>query len=83
MTVAASAMADKKTVGHTTVTDEEWRDAKIAGGMPAIYADMLLSTFRAARKGDFAATNTVLGTLLGHPPKTMRDVLSAAKPDSQ
>ncbi len=69
-------------VRHTTVTDEEWRDAKIAGGMPAMYADMLLGTFRAARKGDFAATDPALGTLLGRPPRTMRDVLSATKPHS-
>ena len=63
---------------HTTVTDAEWRDAKITAGMPAVYADMLLGTFRAARRGDFAATDPALATLLGRPPRTMRDVLSAA-----
>ncbi|WP_431015367.1 SDR family oxidoreductase [Bradyrhizobium pachyrhizi] len=63
-------------VRHVTVTDEAWRDAKIAAGMPAIYADMLLGTFRAARHGDFAATDPVLETLLGRAPKTIRDVLS-------
>lgn len=65
-------------VRHTTVTDEEWLDAKVAGGTPAIYADMLLGTFRAARRGDFAATDPALGTLLGRPPRTMRDILSSA-----
>ncbi|WP_267382399.1 MULTISPECIES: NmrA family NAD(P)-binding protein [unclassified Sphingomonas] len=65
-------------VRHTTVTDEEWRDSKIAGGMPAIYADMLLGTFRAARQGDFAATDPALGSLLGRSPMTMREVLSTA-----
>ena len=63
-------------VRHVTVTDEAWRDAKIAAGMPAIYADMLLGTFRAARHGDFAATDPALETLLGRAPKTIRDVLS-------
>jgi uncharacterized protein YbjT (DUF2867 family) len=63
-------------VRHATVTDEAWRDAKIAAGMPAIYADMLLGTFRAARHGDFAATDPALETLLGRAPKTIRDVLS-------
>jgi len=63
-------------VRHVTVTDEAWRDAKIAAGMPAIYADMLLGTFRAARRGDFAATDPALETLLGRAPKTIRDVLS-------
>lgn len=66
-------------VRHTTITDEVWRDAKIAAGMPAMYADMLLGTFRAARRGDFAATDPALGTLLGRTPKTMRDILSAKR----
>jgi len=63
-------------VRHVTVTDEAWRDEKIAAGMPAIYADMLLGTFRAARHGDFAATDPALDALLGRAPKTIRDVLS-------
>ncbi len=62
-------------VRHTTVTDEAWRDAKIAAGMPALYADVLLGTFRAARRGDFAATDATLATLLGRAPRTMRDML--------
>ena len=74
--------ATGREVRHTTVTDEEWRESKIAGGMPAIYAEMLLGTFRAARRGDFAATDPALGTLLGRTPKTMRDVLSAMKTHS-
>ena len=65
-------------VRHTIVSDKEWREAKIAGGTPAIFADMLLGTFRAARRGDFAATNPALETLLGRAPRTMRDVLAAA-----
>lgn len=65
-------------VRHVIVSDDEWRDAKIAAGMPAIYAEMLLGTFRAARRGDFAATDSALEMLLGHPPQTMRDVLIAS-----
>ena len=65
-------------VRHTVVSDDDWRDAKIAAGMPALYADMLLGTFRAARRGDFAATDPTLENLLGRPPRTMRDVLAAA-----
>ncbi|TPG22268.1 NAD-dependent epimerase/dehydratase family protein [Sphingomonas koreensis] len=76
---AIASEATGREVRHTTVTDEEWRDAKIAGGMPAMYADMLLGTFRAARRGDFAATDASLGTLLGRPPRTMREVLSATR----
>jgi NAD(P)H dehydrogenase (quinone) len=65
-------------VRHTIVSDEEWRDGKVAAGMPAIYAEMLLGTFRAARRGDFAATDPSLERLLGRSPRTMRDVLTAS-----
>ena len=63
-------------VRHTTVTDEEWRSAKVAAGMPEVYAQMLLGTFRAARHGDFAGTSPTLGTLLGRKPVGMREVLT-------
>ncbi|MCX2559898.1 NAD(P)H-binding protein [Acetobacter farinalis] len=65
-----------RTVRHVTVTDAAWREAKIAAGMPPLYADMLLGTFLAARRGDFAATDPALATLLGRKPKTIRDALS-------
>ena len=65
-----------KEIRHTTVTDEEWRSAKIAAGMPEVYAEMLLGTFRAARRGDFAGTSPVLGQLLGREPVGMREVLA-------
>jgi NAD(P)H dehydrogenase (quinone) len=65
-------------VRHVTVSDEEWRDAKVAAGVPAIYAEMLLGTFRAARRGDFAATDPALARLLGRAPVTFREVLVGA-----
>jgi uncharacterized protein YbjT (DUF2867 family) len=77
ITAFASEVAGRE-VRHTTVTDQECRDLKIAGGMPELYADMLLGTFRAARRGDFAATDPALGALLGRQPRTLREVLSAA-----
>ncbi len=77
LAVLASDVTGRE-VRHVTVSDDEWRDAKIAAGMPAIYADMLLGTFRAARRGDFAATDPALETVLGRPPRTMRDVLVAS-----
>lgn len=66
-------------VRHVTVSDDEWRMAKIARGMLALYADMLLGMFQAARRGDFAATDPTLEQLLGRAPRTMRDVLLAAR----
>ena len=67
-----------RAVRHTIIGDAEWRDAKVAGGMPTLYADMLLGTFRAARRGDFAATDPALEGLLGRRPQTMGEVLAAA-----
>lgn len=75
--VIASEVTGRK-VRHTIIPDDEWRDAKVAAGMPPFYAGVLLGMFRAARRGDFAATDPALENLLGRPPRTMRDVLSAA-----
>lgn len=64
-------------IKRVTVSDDEWRDAKVAAGVPAHMAEMLLGTYRAARRGDFAAADLTLETLLGRRPRTMRDVLAA------
>ncbi len=64
-------------VKRVVVSDEEWRDAKVTGGVPALLAELLLGTFQAARRGDFATTDPTLGTLLGRRPHTMRDVLAS------
>ncbi|GAB0114323.1 NmrA family transcriptional regulator [Acidisoma sp. C75] len=65
-------------VRHVVVPDHEWMEAKVAAGLPRIYAEMLLGVFVAARRGDFAATDPTLETLLGRAPTTMRDVISAS-----
>jgi hypothetical protein len=65
-------------VRHTVVADEEWRNARIAAGMPAFYAELLLGMFKAARRGDLAANDSTLEQLLGRPPRTMKDVLTAS-----
>ena len=63
-------------IKRVTVSDEEWRDAKIESGVPAAMAEMLLGTWRAARRGEFAAVNPTLEALLGRSPLTMRDILA-------
>ena len=73
--VIASELTGRE-VRHVTVSDEAWRDLKVAAGMPRLYADMLLSTFQAARRGDFATVDPTLETLIGRRPKTFRDVLA-------
>ncbi len=63
-------------VRHTTISDEAWLAEKEAAGMPAMYANMLLGMFKAARRGDFAATDPALPNLLGRAPQSMRAVLT-------
>ncbi|NDV00822.1 NAD(P)H-binding protein [Pseudoroseicyclus tamaricis] len=65
-------------VRHTVLSDEDWVNERISAGIPKIYAEMLLGTFRAARDGDFAATDPTLTRLLGRDPVPMRDVLASA-----
>ncbi len=74
---AAASKITGREIKHVTVTDEEWREARIAQGTPALFADMLLGMYRAARRGDFAAVDPTLETLLGRRPNTMCDVLTA------
>ena len=77
LAVLASEVTGRE-VRHVVVTDDEWRDGRIAGGMPPTYAEMLLGMFRAARLGDFAAVDPSLAKLLGRAPRSMRDVLGTA-----
>ena len=63
-------------IKRVIVSDEEWLDAKVAEGVPGPLAEMLLGAYRAARRGDFAAVDPTLETLLGRRPRTMRDVLA-------
>lgn len=81
----AFTMADLATIAseltgreirQVTVSDDEWREATIAQGVPAPVAEMLLGLYRAARRGDFATVDPTLETLLGRRPQTMRDALA-------
>ena len=65
-------------IRHVTISDGEWRAARVAQGTPAPMAEMLLGMYRAARRGDFAAVDPTLEKLLGRRPQTMREVLGAA-----
>ncbi|MEC8180300.1 MAG: NAD(P)H-binding protein [Pseudomonadota bacterium] len=65
-------------IRHTVVSDAEWKAAKVAAGVPEHYAEMLLGTFRASRRGDFSTVDPTLETLLDRKPTPLRDVLAAA-----
>lgn len=64
-------------VKRVIVSDDEWREAKVAQGVPMPMAEMLLGFYRAARRGDFAAVDPTLEVLLDRRPQTMRDVIAA------
>ena len=63
-------------VKRVVLTDAQWRAEKTAQGMPAPVVELLLGSYRAMRRGDFAATGPALAQLLGRRPRTMRDVLA-------
>jgi NAD(P)H dehydrogenase (quinone) len=56
-----------RAIRRTVAGDEEWAAALTAHGVPADQATMLLGMFRAARRGEFAATSPVLSELIGRP----------------
>ena len=69
-------------IQRIVVTDEEYRERKIAQGAPAPMADLLLAMYRDARLGRYAATDPTLETLLGRRPQSMRDVLAKTLTDA-
>lgn len=64
-------------IRRVVVPDDEWRDATVARGVSTPLADALLGMYRSARRGELAATDPTLETLLGRRPQTMSDVLAA------
>lgn len=69
-----------KAITRVTVTGEEWRASMISHGEPEPQADMFPGLFLASRQGEFAAVDPCLGHLLGRPPTSVRDVLTASLP---
>lgn len=65
-------------VRHRVVSDDEWRSARIAAGVPEPYANMLLGIFKAARRGDFATVDPALRHILGREPLNVREVIASA-----
>jgi NAD(P)H dehydrogenase (quinone) len=55
---------------------EEWVAAQVASGQPEPMARFSLSIYQGAHEGFFAGLDPLLGTLLGHEPRTVRDLLA-------
>lgn len=64
-------------VRRVVVEDEEYVERQVGRGVPEFGARLFLTMFDAARRGEFAATDPTLQTLLGRPPQRIRDVLQA------
>jgi uncharacterized protein YbjT (DUF2867 family) len=65
-----------RAIGCTVVDQDEWVAAQVAAGRREFAA--YVGMYEAAREGFFAGVDPLLGTLLGHEPRTVRDLL--AKP---
>lgn len=65
-------------IRRVVADDDEWRAMLIAQGVPEDGPTMLLGMFRAARRGEFAATGPELEELLGRPATPVRSLLEGA-----
>ena len=64
-----------RTIRRVVADDDEWVAGLTGHGVPADRAAMLLGMFRAARRGEFAATGPDLEELLGRPATPLRAIL--------
>ncbi|MEU6222574.1 NAD(P)H-binding protein [Streptomyces sp. NPDC047042] len=67
-----------RTITRVVMDDDEWTAAAVAGGMPRPAAEFSLTMFAASRKGEFEATDPTLEATIGHPAKTVHEVLVTA-----
>ncbi|MEV0219564.1 NAD(P)H-binding protein [Streptomyces sp. NPDC050704] len=66
-----------RTVTRVVMEGDEWISAAVAGGMPRPAAEFSLTMFAASRNGEFNAIDPTLETVIGHPAKTVHEVLEA------
>lgn len=66
-----------RTIERVVVADDEWRAAVVDSGMPSAAADFTLSMFRAARRGEFAVTDSTLESVIGHQPVSAGSVIES------
>ncbi|MFE5403137.1 SDR family oxidoreductase [Streptomyces sp. NPDC056580] len=63
---------------RTVVPDDAFREQALERGAPAPIADLMLSIFAAARKGEFTAVDSTLAELIGREPATFGTLLERA-----
>ncbi|WP_299812020.1 NAD(P)H-binding protein [uncultured Roseibium sp.] len=64
-----------KPVTRDVLGDEAWMSGARARGMPERAVEIMMGYFRAARAGEFAATDPMLERLIGRPAASMRTFL--------
>lgn len=64
-------------IAFEVLDEDTWVAERVAAGQPEFMARFTLGMYQAADQGFFAGTDPLLGTLLGHEPKTVRDALEA------
>ncbi len=64
-----------KTISRTMVSEESVKANAQAAGIPEGSVAVMLGYYRAARAGEFAATDPALSRILGRAPETMRTFL--------
>lgn len=65
-------------IERVVLDDDEWLQGLVGRGVPEQQAELLLGTFRASRRGEFAVTDPTLENLLGRPAQSIRAVLQEA-----
>lgn len=63
-------------VRRSVVSDEAFERGALARGVPPSYAAVQLGLFKAARAGEFSATDPTLRSLIGRAPVSMREILA-------
>ena len=64
-----------RAVRRVVVSDDAYRGALVASGLPAPVADMLVGMVEASRRGAFSRTDATLGRLIGRAPVTAKEAL--------
>ncbi|MCG8915288.1 SDR family oxidoreductase [Actinokineospora sp. PR83] len=71
-----------RAIRRVTVDDEDYVADLVGHGMPEPHARAMLGVFLASRRGEFAVVDPTLRDLLGRPPRSVRDLLTASSHSS-
>jgi NAD(P)H dehydrogenase (quinone) len=73
-TIASEVSA--RTIALEVMDQDEWVAAQVTAGQPEFMTRYLLGIYQAAHEGFFAGVDPLLSSLLGHEPRTVRDLLA-------